>query len=133
MATTTTTTTNSNGTKTTTKYSCDKSSMAYTIIGEDIKADFNFLLPGNDMCNKLDEVLMHLKNAVGVEAFDINGAYKDIQHAYDQVEKEIIELKNGLSTLYNAFITDIDNINAELEVNFGHVAFYKCNKASRTE
>ena len=41
--------------------------------------------------------------------------------------------KNGLSTLYNAFVTDIDNVNAELEVNFGHVAFYTCNKASKTE
>lgn len=132
MASTTTTQTNSNGTTTTTKYSCNKSSMAYTIIGEDIKADFNFLLPGNEMCNKLDEVLMHLKNAAGVEAFDIDGKYKDIQHVYTEIEKDVTELKNGLSTLYNAFITDIDNVNAELEVNFGHVAFYKCNKASKT-
>lgn len=132
MASTTTTQTNSNGTTTTTKYSCDKSSMAYTIIGDDIKADFNFLLPGNEMCNKLDEVLMHLKNAAGVEAFDIDGKYKDIQHVYTEIEKDINELKNGLSTLYNAFVTDIDNVNAELKVNFGHWAFYKCNKASKT-
>lgn len=133
MATRTTTQTNADGTTTTTKYSCEKKSMQYTIIGEDIKADFNFLLPGNEMCNKLDEVLLHLKDAVAVEAFDINGAYKDIQHVYDEIEKDVTELKNGLSTLYNAFITDIDNVNAELEVNFGHVAFYECNKASKTE
>lgn len=126
-------TTNANGTTTTDSYSCKKSVLSYTLIGDDIKNDFKFLLPGNAMCNKLDEMIAELNKCLSIEAFDIDGL-TDISQAVQEIEKDVYDLKNGLSTLYNAFIKDIDNVNAELKLNFGHWAFYWTKKeASRTQ
>ena len=108
--------------------------MQYTIIGEDIKADFDFLLPTGEIGNKLDEMLSNLKNAADITDafyFENGSTASDIQHVYDEIDADVKNLKNTLNTLHSAFITDIDNINAELEVNFGHWIGYKCNKAEK--
>ena len=45
----------------------------------------------------------------------------------EEIKNDVSLLKTELDTLHAAFMTDIDNINAELEVNFGHWVGYKVN------
>lgn len=112
------------------KYSCTKKNMQYTIISNAIKADFDFLLSSNTMGQKLDEMLNHLNNAAAISDafyFENGGSVSDINHVYEEIKQDVSNLKSQLDTLHAAFMTDIDNINAELEVNFGHWIGYKVN------
>ena len=112
------------------KYSCTKKNMQYTIISNAIKADFDFLLSSNTMGQKLDEMLNHLNNAAAMTDafyFENGTTAADINHVYEEIKTDVSELKTQLDTLHAAFMTDIDNINAELEVNFGHWVGYKVN------
>lgn len=119
-------------TKTTSKYTCESKDLQYTIIGDNIKSDFDFLI--NEIPDKLDAVLSELSNAsANINAFQFSNesSVKDISEAYDEIKNDIDLLKNGLSTLHSAFMTDIDNVNAELENNFGYWAFNKPNLAGK--
>lgn len=121
---------------TTTEYTCTKKGMQYTIIGEDIKSDFNFLLPGDEISRKLDDMLGELEIAANnVSGFEFsNGStVRDLQHVYDEISKDVRVIKENLSTLHSALITDIDNVNAELEVNFGYWVGYKVNAGKTTK
>lgn len=112
------------------KYSCTKKNMQYTIISDEIKKDFDFLLSTGAMGNKLDEMLNYLNTAAGITNafyFENGGAVSDINHVYEEIKNDVSLLKTELDTLHAAFMTDIDNINAELEVNFGHWVGYKVN------
>ncbi len=112
------------------KYSCTKKNMQYTIISDEIKKDFDFLLSSNTMGNKLDEMLNYLNTAAGISNafyFENGGSVQDINHVYEEIKNDVSQLKSDLDTLHAAFMTDIDNINAELEVNFGHWVGYKVN------
>ena len=51
---------------------------------------------------------------------------------YDCSSKPYEENKKCLDTLNQAYITAIDNVNAELKVNFGYWAGYKVNRAGRS-
>lgn len=120
-------------TKTTSSYTCESANLKYTIIGENIKEDFSFLQ--NEMQNKLDEMLNEIQRAAQISnAFYIeNGAtVSDITTAYETIRKDVEILKSGLTTLHTSFIKDIDNINAELENNFGYWAFNKPKLAGKT-
>lgn len=122
MATYVHTTTNGD-TTTKTSYSCTKKNMQYTTIGEDIKKDFDFLLATGGICTNLDLMLVELQNAANVTTafyFENGGVASDIQHVYDEIKEDVSRLKTQLASLHTAFMTDIDNINAELEINFGH-------------
>jgi hypothetical protein len=112
------------------KYSCTKKNMQYTIISDEIKKDFDFLLSSNTMGNKLDEMLNYLNTAAGISNafyFENGGSVQDINHVYEEIKNDVSQLKSDLDTLHAAFMTDIDNVNAELEVNFGHWVGYKVN------
>ena len=112
------------------KYSCTKKNMQYTVNGAAIKKDFDFLLSTGSMGQKLDEMLNYLSTAASITDafyFENNGAVSDINHVYEEINQDVSKLKSQLDTLHAAFMTDIDNINAELEVNFGHWVGYKVN------
>ena len=112
------------------KYSCTKKNMQYTIISDEIKKDFDFLLSTGTLGNKLDEMLNYLNTAAGITNafyFENGGSVQDINHVYEEIKNDVSQLKTDLETLHSAFMTDIDNINAELEVNFGHWVGYKVN------
>lgn len=113
------------------KYKCTKKNMQYTIISDEIKKDFDFLLSSNTMGNKLDEMLNYLKTAAGISNafyFENGGSVQDINHVYEEIKNDVSQLKSDLDTLHAAFMTDIDNVNAELEVNFGHWVGYEVNE-----
>lgn len=114
---------NNGDTTTKTTYSCTKKNMQYTTIGEDIKKDFDFLLATGGICKNLDLMLAELQKAANVTSafyFENGGVASDIQHVYDEINDDVTRLKEQLVSLHSAFMTDIDNVNAELEVNFGH-------------
>ena len=113
------------------KYTCTKKNMQYTIISDEIKKDFDFLLSTGSLGQKLDEVVNYLSIAAGITNafyFENGGSVQDINHAYEEIKNDVSVLKADLDTLHAAFMTDIDNINAELEVNFGHWVGYKVNE-----
>ena len=120
---------------TTYEYTCgDQTGFEYYVLGDDIRKEFDFLKSsgtGNStIAGNLDEMLKHLKVATSnTDAFyfENNGAVSDINHVYEEINQDVSKLKSQLDTLHAAFMTDIDNINAELEVNFGHWVGYKVN------
>lgn len=119
-------------TKTTTKYTCEAADMSYTIISDDIKNDFNFLKDGGELYSKIEEIEGYIKSAAGVlDPFDVNGT-RSVDKMKDDILKQTTLLKSGLIALNSAFITDINNVNAELSTNFGHWAFSKVKNAGKT-
>ncbi len=121
-------------TTTSTTYSCTEESLAYTIIGDEIKADFDFLKSDNQLGQKLDEMLSYVKLASDISDafyFENGSSVYDIVHVYDEIKKDVEENKKSLDTLYQAFITAIDNVNAELKVNFGYWAGYNVNEGKK--
>lgn len=119
--------------KTTTKYTCESADLSYTIIGDNIKGDFNFLT--NTIQNKLDEMITELQAAASInDAFHFeNGAsVSDINKAYEEIKSDVSSAKELLDSLHSVFMTDIDNVNAELENNFGYWAFNKARVAGKT-
>ncbi len=120
--------------KGTAEYSVDASGMGYSIITDDIKADFDFLI--QDLPNKLDEVSNYINQAAGVTDafyFEGSGTVQDISEAADKLNTEINDLKGTLNDLHSAFMTDIDQINAELEYNYGWVVIGHPKGSVRTE
>lgn len=120
-------------TKTTSKYTCESTDLEYRIIGDNIKADFNFI--NNDLPDKLTEMLAEIEAAAAVvDAFYFENGSKvsDISKAYEEIKGDVELMKAGLDTLHSAFMTDIDNVNAELANNFGYWAFNKPKLASKT-
>lgn len=135
MASSTKTASNLDGsTKTTATYSCDTSGFGYSIITDDIRKDFDFLISA--LPNKLDEVMSEINSSAKIsDAFLIeNGSsFNDLSIVRDELQKDINTLKTELSTLHSAFMTDIDNINMELEYNFGWIVIGKVKGSQRTE
>lgn len=113
---------------TTYEYSCgNKSGFEYYVLGDDIKAEFDFLKGNNtstsSIAGNLDEMMIHLKTATSnADAFYFeNGAsVSDLSALYTEIEKDVNALKDNLNVLHSAFMTDIDNVNAELDKNFGY-------------
>lgn len=119
-----------NGVKTTTSYTCESENLKYTIIGENIKENFDFLI--DDIPNLLKEVeseLSSAKDCTDAFYFENGSSVGDISHAYKEIAKDIENITGGLSTLHSALIKDIDNVNAELSNNFGYWVFNKPKKA----
>lgn len=120
--------------KTTAKYSVDTSGFGYSIITDDIKGDFNFLV--DSLPNKLDEITKELDTATAITDgfyFEGSATESDISKARDEIKNDIDNLKTALTELYSAFMTDIDNINAELEYNFGWIIIGEVKGSQRTE
>lgn len=114
---------NNGETTTKTTYSCSQKNMQYTTIGEDIKKDFDFLLESGGICTNLNLMLSQLEQAANITTaflFENGGSESDIQHVYEEINEDVTRLKEQLVSLHTAFMTDIDNVNAELEINFGH-------------
>jgi len=114
-------------TKATANYTVEKGGMSYSIITDDIKAEFDFLT--NEMPNKLDEAMGYIDTAAGVGEgflFSNGETVSNIEKAQTKLKEEINNLKTSLATLHHAFMVDIDNVNAELEYNFGWVLIGKC-------
>lgn len=117
--------------KTTASYSVDTSGFGYSVITDDIKGDFDFLI--NSLPNKLDEIVNELNAAASVsDAFYFDGT-SSISDAYEEIKNDVANLKSSLANLHSAFMTDIDNINAELEYNFGWIIIGKVKGSERTE
>ena len=73
--------------------------------------------------SNLDEMLRHLKNAttnVNAFYFEAGSSVSDLGPLYTEIEKDVNELKDSLNVLHSAIMTDIDNVNAELDGNFGY-------------
>lgn len=120
---------------TTTEYTCEEKGMQYTVISEDIKKDFDFLLSNGEIAEKLDEMLKELSSAssiVDAFSFESGTVEKDISKTYDEIKTDVESLKSSLQILHDAFITDIDNVNAELETNFGHFVGYSVSEGNKT-
>lgn len=130
---TSTQTNNGTTTKTTVKYNAEKKAFAYTIIGDDIKADWDFLQPTGEIMNYMNEFLSYIQAAGAVtDAFNFNDTHRDIADLYTELEADVKDLESSLQTLHSAFMTDIDNVNAELKTNFGYWVGGTVNEASRT-
>ena len=114
-------------------YDCEQKSFSYTIIGDNIKADFDFLKRGGELSDKLHKFLDLIQEANDNEnAFSFNDTCNSLDGFYDNVKKEVDSLEGSLETLHSAFMTDIDNINAELKVNFGYWLGGTAREAGRT-
>lgn len=108
-------------TKVTTKYTCDAAALSYTIIGEEILNDFAFI--NGSIPDKLDEMLKELGNAAAITDafyFENGTSISDINHAYEEIKKDVELLKTGLNDLSEGYKTAIANVNAELASNFGY-------------
>lgn len=117
-----------------TQYSCTKKALKYTTISDEIKSDFNFLLSNGDICSNLDLMLEELEKAANISDafyFENGGSVSELHHVYEEIRDDVKRLKEQLVSLHTAFMTDIDNVNAELDNNFGHIVAIKV-KAGRT-
>lgn len=121
--------------KITANYSVDTSGFGFSIITDDIRNDFNFLT--NEMYTKLDEAANFLKLAAeNQNAFYINGSggnVTDLSLAQQEINNDINTIKNNLQNLRNAIDTAIDQVNAELEYNFGWIVIGETKGSVRTE
>lgn len=119
--------------KITTRYTVDEKALQYTIIGDNIRADFDFI--NVTIPDKLDEMLSELSKAAAINGafyFNNGSSVSDITHAYEEILADVEEMKIRLNELRQGFDVAIDNVNAELENNFGYWAFTKANVAGRT-
>ena len=117
---------------TTVSYTYDVKDMQYTIIGDNIKNDFKFLI--EDIPNLLDESLNTLNKGTSIQDafyFENGTKVQDLMHVYDEIKRDLDSVKQELATLHSAFMTDIDNVNAELASNFGHIMFLDIKEAGR--
>ena len=118
---------------TNTKYDVQVDGVKYTVIGENIKSDFDFLI--KDIPNLLEEAKKKFDEATSTStAFYFENNYKidgflakECLSIRDDINKAIEQL----NTLHKALITDIDNINAELEYNFGDIELVNYEEAGR--
>ncbi|MGN1337493.1 MAG: hypothetical protein ACI4WW_03360 [Candidatus Coprovivens sp.] len=120
--------------KTKAKYTVDSSGFGYSIINESIKNDFDFLI--NDIPNKLDEFMTYISNACEIDDafYAENGqSVSDMNEAKLELQKDVVAIKNELSRLHEAFMVDIDEVNAELEYNFGWPIFGHVHGTQVTE
>ena len=123
---------------TTYEYTCgDQTGFEYYVLGDDIRKEFDFLKSSgtgtSTIAGNLDEMLKHLKVATSnTDAFYFeNGStITDFNDVYLEIEKDVKDLKSGLDVLHKAIMTDIDNVNAELDKNFG---YWKGRKLGRKE
>ncbi|HAB65736.1 MAG TPA: hypothetical protein DCE23_00065 [Firmicutes bacterium] len=100
-------------------YSCDTEGIGYSIITDDIRGDFGFLI--NELPSALREVDSTLAKAASItDGFDFDGL-RDISSAYQEVRSDINQTIGLLKKLHSAFMLDIDNVNAELQNNYGWV------------
>lgn len=119
--------------KTTASYRVDSSGFGYSTLTADFKAEFNFLI--NDMPNKLDEAMREIEAASNItDAFVFSGGASatNISAARDELSTDINALKSALTELHSAFMTDIDNVNAELTYNFGWIIIGNCKGTEKT-
>ncbi len=108
------------------EYTCgNNKALEYYILGDDIRKEFDFLTDAssNGIPNKLTEMLKELKEAANnVTAFKFeNGAsVNSLEKAYQEIDADVANIRSALSVLHSAIMTDIDNVNAELDANFGY-------------
>ena len=57
----------------------------------------------------------------------------DMNEAKLELQKDVVAIKNELSRLHEAFMVDIDEVNAELEYNFGWPIFGHVHGTQVTE
>lgn len=120
-------------TKTDITYTAEPKAMQYTIIGDDIRKDFDFLT--NSMQEKIGLIDKELRSAADNSSafyFENGSSVNDLSKMYEEISEDLKQLNEGLNILHGALMKDIDNVNAELEYNFGHLAFYKVKEAGRT-
>lgn len=122
-------TTTSGNTTTTIHYTSSKEAFHYTIIGENIKSDFNFLT--SDMYTGLDEFMKYIHDAGAIKAFNFNDSHFDISNLEPELQSDVNQLKSSLEALKNSLIKDVDNVNAELKVNFGYWVGGRAREAGR--
>ena len=92
----------------------------YTIIGENIRKDFDFII--DKIPEKLQEALKNLEDVAAInDAFYIESTnvVSDLSHVYDEIKEGIEKAKQMSETLHGNFIDAIQNVNKELRNNFG--------------
>ena len=101
--------------------------LEFYILGDDIKNEFYFLKnePSNEatIVGKMYKMLDYLKKACECQDafyFENGSTVTDLMDTYNEIKKDVDDLGTSLVTLHSAIMTDIDNVNAELETNFGH-------------
>lgn len=113
---------------TTYEYSCgNQSGFEYYVLGDDIRAEFDFLKGSGTgtatIAGNLDEMLKYLKTATSntnAFYFENGSTVQELESTYLEIEKDTNDLKSNLDVLHAAIMTDIDNVNAELDANFGY-------------
>ncbi|MDE5830654.1 MAG: hypothetical protein K2H53_03065, partial [Clostridia bacterium] len=93
-------------TKTTITYSCEPKDMQYTIMGQDIKNDFNFLKLA--IPRLLDEAMKNLNSAASIsDAFYVEGntKYNDLMHVHSELQRDVEKIKENLNMLYDRYMT----------------------------
>lgn len=97
----------------------------YMQIRDEAKKDFQFLIDETSgLPSKLNEMLEELKIAcMNNSAFYIKNGEgtinTDLNKSYEEINNDVKILKTNLLELYQELINDIDNINNELQGNFG--------------
>ncbi|MBQ4031162.1 MAG: hypothetical protein II625_05355 [Bacilli bacterium] len=120
-----------------TKYTCDydlsdSGGLKYRTLTDDVRAIFDFLKV--DIPGKLDEAANYINEAAAITDafyFENGSSVQDISEAATKLNSDINDLKTGLTTLHQAFMADIDQVNAELEYNFGWVVIGKASGVTR--
>lgn len=121
------------------EYSCgNQSGFEYYVLGDDIRKEFDFLkssaVGNNTIAGNLNEMMNYVKSASSnSSAFLISGnsgTESDLNKFQSEMEQYVNDLKSCLDTLHSAVMTDIDNVNAELDANFG---YWKGRKLFRHE
>ena len=114
------------------QYNVEIKSMEYTVMGEEIKEDFAFI--NTTLKDKIDEALNYFLDGSEIDdAFYVEntGAYSDLMHAYEVIKEDVELAKTQLDELHASCIDAIDQVNAELEYNFGHILFCKKVEAKK--
>ena len=90
-------------TKTTSKYTCESKDLQYTIIGENIKADFDFLI--KDIPDIIfSEVMRDVDLAISIA--HVGGVDPETSHSTIQMRKAILEFTLPLFKLNNVFLNN---------------------------
>lgn len=125
---------------TTYTYTCgDQTGFEYYILGDDIRKEFDFLKSTNasesSISGNLRQMLECVKRASdNTSAFYVSDGAGNTENRLEDLESEINgyvrQLESSLDILHSAIMTDIDNVNAELDLNFG---YWKGRKLARHE
>lgn len=115
---------------TTYTYTCgNKTGFEYYVLGDDIRREFDFLKSSNtgdnSISGNLAKMMEYIKSASSnTAAFlfknNAGATESDFSKLEQEIQQYVKDLNSSLDVLHSAIMTDIDNVNAELDLNFGY-------------